>query len=130
MTTTPHTDNNNFEIPLELSDKLKSKGIIQKFIKNKKHNYIKIELNHKYENSIVVVSTDNVKNWTKFHLTVEKALNDKGVYDKEDIRLIQNTIDDNHELILGITYDQDDNNYNNNLEEEKTEREFVVYKYS
>jgi hypothetical protein len=129
MTTTPHTDNNNFEIPLELSDKLKSEGIIRKFIKNKKHNYIKIELNHKYEKSIVVVPTNNVKNWTKFHTTVEKALNDKGVYDKEDIRLIQNTIDDNHELILGITYDNYDDNYNNNLEG-KTKREFVVYKYS
>ena len=130
MTTTHSTDNNNFEIPLELNDKLKSKGIIQKFVKNTKHNCIKIELNDKYEKSTVVISTNNVMNWTKFHTLVEKALNYKGVYDEEDIRLIQNTIDDNHELILGITYDNDDNNYNNNLEEEKTEREFVVYKYS
>ncbi len=50
MITTSSTDNNNiFEIPLKLSDKLKSEGIIQKFVKNKKHKYIKIELNHKDE---------------------------------------------------------------------------------
>ncbi|HEX2408368.1 MAG TPA: hypothetical protein VHJ38_14280, partial [Nitrososphaeraceae archaeon] len=104
--------------------------IIQKFVKDIKHNYIKLELNHKYEKSKIVVSTNNITNWTKFHTIIEKELNYKGVYDIEDRRLIQNTIDDNHEHILGITYDHDDNNYNNNLEEEKTEREFVVYKYS
>jgi hypothetical protein len=129
MTTTHYTDKNNFEIPLELNDKLKSKGIIQKFVKDKKHNYIKIELNHKYEKNTVVVSTNNITNWTKFHILVEKELKYKGVYDIEDIRLIQNTIDDNHELILGITYDNYDDNYNNNLEE-KTKRDIVVYKYS
>jgi len=129
MTTTHYTDKNNFEIPLELNDKLKSKEIIQKFVIDKKHNYIKIELNHKYEKSKVVVSTNNITNWTKFHTLVEKELNNKGVYDKEDRRLIQNTIDDNHEYILGISYDNHDDNYNINLEE-KTKGEFVVYKYS
>ena len=130
MITTSNIDNNNFEIPLELNDRLENKGIIQKFVKNKKYNCINIEFNHKYEKNTVIVLTNNVKNWTKFQEEVKNSLNLKGVYDKEDIMLIQNTIDDNHELILGITYDNDDNNYNNNLEEEKTEREFVVYKYS
>ena len=36
---------------------------------------------------------------------MEKELNRKGVYEQEHIRLIQNVVDDNHELILGITYD-------------------------
>jgi len=120
-------NNNNFEIPLELSDKLKSEGIIQKFVKNTKHNYIKIELNHKYEKNTAVVSTNHVTNWTKFHTLVEKELKYKGVYDIEHIRLIQNTIDDNHELILGITYDNYDDNNNPG---EKTKRDVVVYKYS
>ena len=30
-------------------------------------------------------------------------LNLKGIYDQELIELIQNTIDDNHELIIGTT---------------------------
>jgi hypothetical protein len=131
--TTTSTDNNNdknFEIPLELNDKPKSKRIIEKFVINKKHKYIKIELNYKDEKITIVVSTIHVeKNWTKFQESVEKELNRKGVYDKEDIRLIQNVIDDNHELILGITYDNGDDNYNNNSEE-KTKQEFVTFKYS
>ena len=35
MTITSSVDNNNFETPLELNDKLKNKGIIQKFVKIK-----------------------------------------------------------------------------------------------
>ena len=34
--TTQDTDNSNFEIPLKLNDRLKSKGIIQNFVKDKK----------------------------------------------------------------------------------------------
>ncbi len=129
MTTTHYTDNSNFEIPLELNDRLKSKGIIQKFVKDKKHNCIIIELNHTYENNTIVIPTNNVRNWTKFQEEVKNALNRKGVYD-EDIRIIQNAIDDNYKLILGITYNINNDNYNNNLVEEKTKGEFVVYKYS
>ena len=73
MITASSTDNNNiFEIPLKLSDKLKSKGIIQKFVKNKKHKYIKIELNHKDEKSTVVITTVNIKDWSKFQEAVKK----------------------------------------------------------
>ena len=130
-TTTDNNDDKNFEIPLELNDKLKSKGIIQKFVRNKKSNYVKIELNHKYEKSIIVVPTINVKDWTKFHNSVEKELNRKGVYDKEDVRLIQNAIDDNYELILGITYDGDnDINKQGKRGKEKTKRKLVAFKYS
>jgi hypothetical protein len=103
---TTSTDNNNdknFEIPLELNDELNSKGIIQKFVINKRHKYIKIELTNKYEQSTIVVPIINVINWPKFQESIKKELNRKGVYDKEHIRLIQNTIDDNHELVIGRT---------------------------
>ena len=125
-----HTDDNNFEIPLELNDNLKSKGIIQKFVKDKKHNCIIIGLNHKYENNTIVILTNNVKNWTKFQEEVKNSLNRQGVYDEEDIILIQNAIDDNHELILGMPYDNDKDNHNNNHIERHNKTEFVVYKYS
>ena len=130
MTNTPYTDENNFEIPLELNDRLKSKGIIQKFVKDKKHNCIIIGLNHKYENNTIVILTNNVKNWTKFQEEVKNSLNRQGVYDEEDIILIQNAIDDNHELILGMPYDNDKDKYNNNHIERHNKTEFVVYKYS
>src|SRR5215204_1908152 len=105
MTTFRSTDDNIFEIPLELSDKLKSEGIIQKFVKNTKHNYIKIELNHKYEKNNVIVSTANIRDWFKFHESFKKMLNRKGVYDQKHVRLIQNAIDDNDELIFSKTTD-------------------------
>ncbi len=78
----------------------------------------------------VVITTVNIKDWSKFQESVKKELNRKEVYDKEHIRLIQNAIDDNYECILGITYD-DDNDDNNKKGEEKTKREeFVTFKYS
>ena len=93
--------NNNFEeIDLELKVKLRNEGIVQRFVKNIKHNYLKIELNHKYEKNNVVVSTANIRDWSKFHDTLKKMLNFKGVYDQEHIRLILDTVDDNFELVI------------------------------
>ena len=66
-------NNNNFEIPLQISDRLKKENIIQKFVKNQKYKYVKIELNHKYEKSTVVITTDNRKDWIKFLELVKKA---------------------------------------------------------
>ena len=43
MTITSSIDNNsNSESPLKLNDRLKNKGIIQKFVKNIKHNISKL----------------------------------------------------------------------------------------
>jgi hypothetical protein len=121
MTTPHYTDKNNFEIPLELNDKLKSEGIIQKFVKNIKHNYIKIELNHKYEKSIVIVSTANLRDWLKFHESLKKMLILKGVSDQEHIRLIQNAIDNNDELILSTTTDIIEYQHQQEKKEEREE---------
>jgi hypothetical protein len=120
MTTTSSTyDKNNFEMPLELSDKLKSKGVIQKFVNNPKHNYIKIELiNHKAEKCKIIISTSNLKDWDKFRESIKKMLNLKEVYDEELVKLIQNTVDDNHELIISTVTD-----IPQQLEEEKKERD-------
>ena len=62
---------------------------------------------------------------------MEKELNRKGVCDKEDIRLIQNAIDDNYDRVLGIIYDDDnDINKQGKRKEEKTKRELTAFKYS
>ena len=66
MITNNKTDvKSNFEIPLELNDKLKSEGIIERFVKNKRHKHIKIELNHKDEKINIVVSTSQCKELVK-----------------------------------------------------------------
>ncbi|HSF49410.1 MAG TPA: hypothetical protein VLA74_01510, partial [Nitrososphaeraceae archaeon] len=124
-------NNNEDEIDLDPSEELEKKNIIQKFIIHKKNGCIKLELNHKYEKSTIVVPTIKVKDWTKFQNSVEKELNRKGVCDKEDIRLIQNALDDNYDRILGMIYDDD--NYINKQgkrKEEKTKRELTAFKYS
>lgn len=124
-----NNNNNNFdEIDLELNEKLRNRDIVQKFVKNTKHKFIKIELNHKYEKSNVIVSTPNIKDWSKFHDTLDKELIRKGINDKGDIKSIHDTVDDNHELVFGF----DDNNNDSSSSEEKKEskQEFVVNKYS
>ena len=110
--------NNNFEIPLQLSNKLKDEGIIQKFVKNQKHKYIKIELNHKYEQSNVIITTVNIKNWNKFLELVKKELKFKGI-DDQHIRLIIEIFDENHELVSGINDNDEDNKYNEEGKENK-----------
>ena len=126
MTTTRTTDGNIFEIPLELSDKLKSEGIIQKFVKNIKHNYIKIELNHKYEKSKVIVPTVNIRDWFKFHESLKKMLNRKGVYDQKHVRLIQDAVDDNDELIFSTTTDTIQYQHQQETQDEKKEEEYEI----
>ena len=129
MTNIPTTDDNNFEVPLELSDKLKSKGIIQKFVKNTKYNYIKLELNHKYEKNNIIVSTVNIRDWFKFHTSLQKMLNLKGVYDQELIRLIQDVVDDNHDLIFRTTTDTIHYQHQQEIKEEReAEYEILVQK--
>jgi hypothetical protein len=139
-------DENNFEIDLDPGDKLRNEGIIQRFVKNIKHNYLKIELNHKYEKSNVIVSTANIKDWSKFHESLRKMLNLKGVYDQEHIRLILNAVDENHERII-----ENNDNFGNNQKQysttalqyhynreqgeqedqsSKEKREIPIYKYS
>ena len=46
----------------------------KRFVKNTKHNYIKIELNYKYEKNTIVILTNNVKNWTKFQEEVKRFI--------------------------------------------------------
>ena len=104
-------------INLEIGKKLQEEEIINSFVKDKKTNCIKIELNHKYENNIVIVPI-NGNNWLKFLESVEKRLKDKGIgISNEHIRLIKNVLDDNHEIIVGIINNLNDqikrSNYNN-----------------
>ena len=130
----------NSYISLELGDKLKSKGIIESIVKDRKKNRIVIKLNYKNEQRTVIVTTDSNTRWEKFLETVEKRLSDKEVYDDELIRLVKNTLEDNFELVYGIIKnDAEDNHfedYDTNVEHNKQQgketpkREFITYKYS
>ena len=120
-------NNSEYEIDLDLSEELKKRNIIQKFIKHKIHKYVKIQLNHKYEKSAIILSTNNIKNWQKFHNGLDKEFDRKGIQDKDDIRLIHNVLDDNHDHILGLN----ENNDNEKREEKTTEQKdkYILQNY-
>ena len=127
-------DNNNFEIDIIPNQKLENKKIVTKFIKNIKHNYIKLDLNHKYTGiSPIIISTSNIKNWSKFHDALDKEFERKGIHDKGDINAVHDTVDDNHERIAGINeyYSDDASSVEGKVDENNQKiKEIAVYKYS
>ena len=126
---TTNSSDDSFEIPLELGERLKSEKIIQRFVKNTRYNYIKIELNHKYEKTKVIVSTAKIRDWSKFHESLKKMLNLKGVYNQEHIRLIQDAVDNNNELIFNTTTDTIQYQHQQEKQEERQEEyEILVQK--
>ncbi len=54
----------HFFIPLELGKKLQDEGIINSFVKDTRTNSIILELNHKYDQTKVIVSI-NIKEMGK-----------------------------------------------------------------
>src|SRR5215213_6593451 len=90
------------EIPLQLSEKLKNEVIIQKFVIDKKDNYIKLRLNSKYDPSISIdVSIDVIKEkngWTKFTNKFRKDMKDFGVDNDHNLQ-IYSSLNENGSLI-------------------------------
>lgn len=106
-----------YSIPLQLSIRLQNEGIVKRFVKNKKTNSIVLELNHKYEKSMVFFTIDT-KTFQKNLEMMEKSLKDKNV-NNEHIRLIKNDMENNWKLILGISdaSDPSDESKNNDKNE-------------
>ena len=109
------SNNNNKDdniISLDLG-KLEKEGIIQHFVKNKSDNYIEIELNHKYDESSIIVPTDIIKRkkegWIIFKNLVEKELKDLKI-SKEHIIQIRNVLTRNYKLVSEI-YNDDNSNH-------------------
>jgi hypothetical protein len=100
------------QVQLEISDELKSSGIITKFVFYLIKKDLIIGLNHKYRNKIVILSS-NSKDWIKFIEQCRKRLEQKRV-ETNDIDLILDTIDSNYRLISGF----DDITVNNTIYED------------
>jgi hypothetical protein len=123
---------NEFEKDLKLNSELQQKNIVKRFVHDKQHKYIKLIVNSKYKETTIIISTINIKNWIKFHDSIEKELIRKGIYDEMDRKSIIDTIDDNHERILEINYNDSDyegSEYNNS-KEDRSKRKIPIYKYS
>jgi hypothetical protein len=88
--------NNNPIVNLQLSDKLKQKGVVQNIGVDRKASTIEVILNHGSKKTIV--STIH-PNWNKTQSNFEKQANRKNLA-KGDIVDIQDVLDDNHAIIL------------------------------
>lgn len=99
-----HDNYNNNEIPLTHSERLKNEGIIHKFVKNTKENYIEIALNHKYDESSIIISTAIIKSkkhgegWNDFKELVRKELQRYRICE-EHINLILTVISRNYKIV-------------------------------
>jgi hypothetical protein len=89
--------NNLNEISLELSQEIKSIGIVTEFVFNPLRNDLILSLSHIYKNKIVILSVYQ-NDWTKFIDMVGKRLKQKGLDDKH-ILLIQDILDNNYKII-------------------------------
>jgi hypothetical protein len=99
---------NNFEIPLTLTDELKNSGIIQKFVKNTKQNYTELGLNSKYEEcnmifpTLIIRSKKDDQGWIEFKELVRKELRRYGI-STEHINQILTVLTRNYKLISEVS---------------------------
>jgi hypothetical protein len=93
-----HGDNqgNNPIVNLQLSDKLKQKGVVQNIAVDRKASAIEVILNRGSKKTIV---STIYPNWNKTQNNFEKQANRKNL-SKGDIVDIQDVLDDNHAIIL------------------------------
>jgi hypothetical protein len=103
-------DNYDHIVHIELQDTLEQKEVIEDIVVNKKTNTITVILNHGYKKKIVSVISPN---WNKTRQYFEKQAKLAG-FCNDDIRKVQDILDDNHETILeGILNCHNDNGSNN-----------------
>jgi hypothetical protein len=87
---------NNPIVNLQLSDKLKQKGVVQNIAVDRKASAIEVILNRGSKKTIV---STIYPNWNKTQNNFEKQANRKNL-SKGDIVDIQDVLDDNHAIIL------------------------------
>ena len=92
-----YNHNISIVIPLQIGKKLLDEDIVQTFVKDTQTNSVILELNHKYEQTKVIVPI-KIKNWLDIRKSFEEMLEEKGV-SKEHILLLKNTLDNNFDLI-------------------------------
>jgi P4 family phage/plasmid primase-like protien len=103
-------------IELELTQKLKRLGIVERFVFNTKTNSVILSLNHAY-NRKVVICPMNSKQWIRTNDNFTKQLTKKGI-SKDHALALCDILDFNYEKII----DFEDSNKKQESEEEQEER--------
>ena len=108
---TPYTNAENF-IDLPLTDELKKEQIVSSFKKDKRTNNLLLTLNHAYKQKQIISHVYEGHKWNDTVDTLNKKLKHSGVSDTH-IRLIEDSLTDNYEIVLEIEQAQV-----NNIEEQ------------
>ena len=103
--TKPNQANDNSEsnanyLSLVLTEKIKSKGCIQRFVKAIQENNIIVELSHS-DTKRVIVSPINYTNWVKTIDTFTTQAKRKGISNADILDMVD-VLDNNHEIVLGM----------------------------
>ena len=102
------SNNNSQIIHLDLYPTLQEKGIVTEFVYYRKPNLLKISLNHKVQQSSVVINIDKI-NWIENAKNIEKRLKPMGV-DQEIIDLLGYSLDHNDNVEKIYEMNENDNN--------------------
>ena len=102
-----NTNSENF-IDLPLTDELKKEQIVSSFKKDKRTNNLLLTLNHVYKQKQIISHVYEGHKWNDTVDTLNKKLKHSGVSDTH-IRLIEDSLTDNYEIILEIEQAQVNN---------------------
>jgi hypothetical protein len=86
----------DYNLQLSLSDRTKQKGIIEDIAINTKTKSVKVALNHGCKQTII---SPIYQDWIKTVNTIENQAKKKGLA-PEDVNVILDELDNNHEIIL------------------------------
>jgi hypothetical protein len=121
--TTNCTYKNNNLITLELTEVAKERQIIASFVFDKRIDSLRLTLNHKSRQKIIISPVED--NWPKTIETFTNQLKLKHVK-KQDINQLCDVVDNNADMILDLEHhhdDVDDNHQNSKGDEMPTEQE-------
>ena len=119
-----HDDN---ELNLDFTMELKDEVVVRRIYKHIKYKYIKIEFCGKYEGKNVIISAVNSKNWNTFIESARKMIKLKDIHDEKIIRLITDVLDNNYNLVSGMTTSV---TADNDEEKKDIKITYIINKYS
>jgi hypothetical protein len=134
--TSGNTESNVNYIPLFLTEKIKSKGYVQRFVKAVNENNIIVELSHSDSSRKTIVSPINYTNWVKTTDTFTAQAKRKGIPNADILDMVD-VLDTNHELVLDMNGNgkgrrNNGNQSNKDVEEDQElpPKDIYIRKYS
>ena len=116
-------------IDLQLTDEIRNAQIITSFRKDKRTNNLVLWLNHVYKQKQIISPVYEGSNWIETADTLVKKLKRSGVSDTH-ILLIEDVLNNNYEIVLGLTEAGQEDRVNNRDENAKRPKIVSIRKYT